>query len=637
MKAYQQKSISDINLEDYLGEYEGKQATVDDMRYDRFRRKELLNGLWHYAVDQYDTCIRQHWFEERRFDAKGNTLPVDYSFDEWPVMQLPCCWNTQAEKFELYEGSMVFTRTFRSAVSREGERVFLKLGAVNYICRVFLNKQYLGMHRGGSTPAYFDVTDALREENRIIIQADSTRRPEQVPTENTDWFNYGGVYRDIELIRVPAVHIKQFRVALVPDGTFSKVRVQVRLSEPVDVTAKLQLRGLGILKEGICASEAGKKGIDGIKAENAGIYGTGAGEAASKDEAEIEIVIHGGEGEAIFEMPVELWTPERPYLYEAVLSCGDDTVRDEVGFREIRVKGHDILLNGKPVYLRGICCHEESVKNGKAPSDEERLETIRIAKELGCNFMRLAHYPHNEKMAQLADREGLLLWEEIPVYWAIRFARKATYEDAQNQLRELIGRDYNRASVIIWSVGNENADTDERLAFMSALAACAHAEDDTRMVSAACLVNSEEMAIRDRLAEHLDIIGINEYMGWYTPDFELLPKLFENSRPDKPVIMTELGADALPGHRGTILDKGTEDCQKYVYEKQIETIRAIEYVKGMTPWILFDFRCPRRTSVIQGYYNRKGLLSPDKTYRKPAFYTLQAFYREIEGANTENQ
>ena len=115
MKAYQQKNISDINLEDYLGEYEGKQATVDDMRYDRFRRKESLNGLWHYAVDQYDTCIRQHWFEERRFDAKGNTLPVDYSFDEWPVMQLPCCWNTQAEKLELYEGSMVFTRTFRSA------------------------------------------------------------------------------------------------------------------------------------------------------------------------------------------------------------------------------------------------------------------------------------------------------------------------------------------------------------------------------------------------------------------------------------------------------------------------------------------------------------------------------------------
>ena len=626
MKAYEQKNISDINLEDYLGEYEGRQAAADGLLYDRFREKESLNGLWHYAVDQYDTCIRQHWFEERRFDEKGNTLPVDYSFDEWPVMQLPCCWNTQAEKLELYEGSMIFTRTFRYRVNREGERVFLKLGAVNYICRVFLNKQYLGMHRGGSTPVCFDVTDALQEENRIIIQADSTRRPEQVPTENTDWFNYGGVYRDIELIRVPAVHIKRFRTALIPDDTFSKVRVQVRLSEPVDGKAVFRLRGLGILRDDPDGAAAG--------AAAAGRRTAAAGRDADSKESVTEetIDIRSGEGEAVFEMPVELWSPERPYLYETVLSFGSDTVRDEAGFREIRVKGHDILLNGKPVFLRGICCHEESVKNGKAPSDEERLETIRIAKELGCNFMRLAHYPHNERMAELADREGLLLWEEIPVYWAIRFARKATYEDAENQLRELIGRDYNRASVIIWSVGNENADIDERLDFMSSLAACAHEEDDTRMVSAACLVNSEEMVIRDRLADHLDIIGINEYMGWYTPDFELLPKLFENSRPEKPVIVTELGADAMPGHRGTIFDKGTEDCQRYVYEKQIETIRSIEYVKGMTPWILFDFRCPRRTSVIQGYYNRKGLLSPDKTYRKPAFYTLQEFYRELANA-----
>ena len=162
------------------------------------------------------------------------------------------------------------------------------------------------------------------------------------------------------------------------------------------------------------------------------------------------------------------------------------------------------------------------------------------AKELGCNFMRLAHYPHNEEMAKLADELGLLLWEEIPVYWAIRFEREKTYEDAQNQLRELINRDWNRASVIIWSVGNENADTDERLKFMSALAECAHREDETRMVSAACLVNAAKNKIEDRLMEYLDIIGINEYCGWYTPDFAMLPALMENSQPDKPVIVTEI-------------------------------------------------------------------------------------------------
>lgn len=590
MRKYEQENSSDINLEDYLGEYEDKQATVEDLIFDRSRKKESLNGLWHYAVDQYDTCIRQHWFAERYTDQNGFTMPVDYSFDEWPTMQLPCCWNTQSEKFELYDGSMVFTRKFRYE-GQNKEKVLLKIGAANYICRVFLNQEYLGMHRGGSTPAYFDVTDLLQAENRIIIQADSTRRPEQVPTENTDWFNYGGVYRDIELIRLPETYIKRFQIALVSDGAFNKIKVRVRLSEPVNTAAQLRIDELGL-----CA----------------------------------EIPVTEGAGEAVLEAHPVLWCPENPKLYVVSLSCAGDEVSDEVGFREIRVQEHDILLNGKSIFLRGISAHEESVPNGKALTDEERLENIRLAKELGCNFMRAAHYPHDERMARLADREGILLWEEIPVYWAIRFTREKTYADARNQLLELIERDWNRASVIIWSVGNENADSDERLAFMKNLADTAHAADENRLVSAACLVSFRENAIADRLAEHLDVIGLNEYFGWYTPDFRLLPQLFENNHPTKPVIVTELGADALPGHHGTITDKGTEECQVYVYEKQVETLRGIDYVRGMTPWILYDFRCPRRTSVIQGYYNRKGLLNPEKTYKKPAFYVLQRYYQELK-------
>ena len=534
----EKKYMSDIHLEDYTEQYETGFATVDTMIFEGGRREELLNGGWHYAVDQYDTCLRQKWYKERYRDEKGFTVPIDYSFDEWPVMQLPCSWNTIDPMYLLYEGSMVFTRKFSYIAERE-ETVFLKVGAANYLCRVFLNGKYVGMHRGGSTPAFWNITEYLKAENRIVLAVDGTRRPEQVPTENTDWFNYCGVYRDIALIRVPKCHIKTFKIALVPDGTFGHVMAKVTLSEKITAKAELVIEELG-------------------------------------------------------------------------------------------VNGRDILLNGESVFLRGISCHEDSVENGKGLTREERIENIRIAKELGCNFMRLAHYPHNEEMAKLADELGLLLWEEIPVYWAIRFEREKTYEDAQNQLRELINRDWNRASVIIWSVGNENADTDERLKFMSALAECAHREDETRMVSAACLVNATKNKIEDRLMEYLDIIGINEYCGWYTPDFAMLPALMENSQPDKPVIVTEFGADALLHQLGTISDKGTEECQADVYEKQIATLRNIDYIKGMTPWILYDFRCPRRTSLIQKYYNRKGLLSEDKKYRKPAFYVLQKFYEELK-------
>lgn len=577
-------------MEQYEREYYEKLTTADNMIYDRFREKESLNGLWKYAVDQYDTCIRQKWNEEVYYDAGGNTLPVDFSFDEWETMELPCSWNTVDRMYKLYDGSMVFTRKFMYSRENEGERVILRIGAANYLCRVFLNKQYIGMHRGGSTPFCFDITEYLQHDNRIILQVDSTRRNEQVPTANTDWFNYGGVYRDIDLIRVPAVHVRDFRVALEPDGTFHNIRARVDMSRPVSGEAVLTISELGIKQT---------------------------------------FQVANGSGEILLEAAPELWSPENPRLYDVELSCCGDEVRDRVGFREIRVDGMDIVLNGKPVFLRGISCHEDSVEHGKALTDEERLENIRAAKELGCNFMRVAHYPHSERMAQLADEMGLLLWEEIPVYWDIHFSSEDTYSDAENQLTELIKRDYNRASVIIWSVGNENPDTDERLKFMGGLARRAHSLDSTRLVSAACLVNTQKNAIEDRLEQYLDVIGLNEYCGWYTAEWSMLPELFRNSDPKKPVIITEFGADALPGHRGTITDKGTEDCQAYVYKKQIENIRCNSYIRGMTPWILHDFRCPRRTSWLQNYYNTKGLLSADKKHRKLAFYVLQAFYKEL--------
>lgn len=572
-------------------EYFEKKTTADSMIFDRFRKKESLNGHWHYAVDQYNTFLRQKWFNENYYDAGGNTLPVDFSFDEWELMDLPCSWNTTDRMYMLYEGSMVYTRKFIYARQSDDERMILKIGAANYICRVFINKKYVGMHRGGSTPCYFDITDYLEHDNRIFLQVDNTRRHEQVPMENTDWFNYGGIYRDIELIRVPKTHIKDFKIALEPDSNFSRIRAVVSVSENYSGTAKLEIPELGINRE--------------IKVVN-------------------------GSGEVVFDASPELWSPESPKLYDVSLECAGDRVRDRVGFREIRVRGMDIVLNGKSLFLRGISCHEDSVEHGKALTDEERLENIRLAKELGCNFMRVAHYPHSERMSQLADETGLLLWEEIPVYWDIRFDSEDTYSDAENQLRELITRDYNRASVIIWSVGNENDDTDDRLKFMSRLAECAHSIDKTRMVSAACLVNYKKNAIEDRLEQYLDIIGLNEYCGWYTAEWRMLPDLFENSDPKKPVIITEFGADAYPGLRGTITDKGTEDCQAYVYERQTETIRKIPYIRGMTPWILHDFRCPRRTSVNQRYYNTKGLLSADKKHRKPAFFVLRDFYNSLK-------
>ena len=175
-------------------------------------------------------------------------------------------------------------------------------------------------------------------------------------------------------------------------------------------------------------------------------------------------------------------------------------------------------------------------------------------------------------------------------------------------------------------MGNENPDTDARLRFMSALAQTAKRDDPTRLVSAACLVDTVANKISDRLADFLDVIGINEYYGWYNPNFSLLPQCFANSRVTKPVVVSEWGAGARAGFHGTADDLFSEEMQKAVYEKQVTILGKIPAVRGMSPWTLFDFRCPRRHNRYQRGYNLKGVLSADKKHKKLAFYVLQRFY-----------
>ncbi len=520
-----------VHEADYEQEYRRLPITGESFVYDRGRNKESLNGYWHYGVDQYDTCIRAKWYAEKARDAEGRRLPLDYSFDQWEKMKIPSCWNMHEEKLFLYEGSIVLTRTFQYRAHGEGERVFLKFGAVHYEAKVFLNREYVGFHKGGSTPFFIEVSGKLQENNRILVVVNNTRKRTNVPCDNTDWFNYGGIYRDVELIRVPPVFIRDFHVELVPGSGFSQIRADVAIDgSPEGATAHLSIPEL---------------------------------------EIEADVEVREGRGSAVIQASPKLWSPGDPKLYEVSVTFGNDRVNESIGFREIKVEGMDILLNGQPIFLKGISAHEESVRNGKAVTEEEIAENFRLAKEMNCNYMRLAHYPHTEKAALLADKMGLMLWEEIPVYWAIEFGNSETYKDAENQLTELVRRDRNRASVIIWSVGNENADTEARLEFMSSLARKAKALDPARLVSAACMLDHTRHILNDRLSGHLDVIGANQYYGWYQAHFDDLIRLFENSRPDKPVVLTEFGADALAGHRGTADEKGTEDCQLDIYRKQV--------------------------------------------------------------------
>jgi beta-glucuronidase len=225
----------------------------------------------------------------------------------------------------------------------------------------------------------------------------------------------------------------------------------------------------------------------------------------------------------------------------------------------------------------------------------------------------------------------------VPVYWAIDFANPATLADAENQLRELIRRDRNRASIIIWGVGNENADTNARLDFMARLASAARSLDDSRLIAAACLINRSEFRIEDRLASHLDVIGVNEYFGWYEEGFESLDRLLANSSPDRPVIVSEFGADALAGFVGAAGILFSEEHQAHVYREQFRRILKAPYIRGACPWLLYDFRTDRRQTRLQKGWNLKGLMAADKTTRKRAFAEIAAIYRDLATAGVPDR
>lgn len=592
--------VREFHDTDYISPFRTNPAGQESLvSTSRPAHEELLDGVWHYCPDPYDTALRSRWFEEVPSDSLTSRRPTNHDFHAWDTMKVPACWNVCRKELQYYEGSVVFTRTF-DYVARGEARVFLRFGGCAYAATVFLNGRYIGHHEGASTPFVLEVTKYLDEQNRLVVVIENLRSDSRVPGKNFDWFNYGGMHRSVELIRLPSAYVQHCWVGLMPGTKFKRVfcEVQVR-GEELPGQARVRIPGL----------------LDTT-----------------------DIPLEAGRGRIERDLEPLLWSPEEPNLYDVEIEVANDHVFDRVGFREIQCTETEIMLNGEPIFLRGISMHEESELNGRALTEAEIRENFAFVKELGGNFARLAHYPHSDLAARIADEIGVLLWEEIPVYWASDFTTDKTYEDAENQLSELILRDFNRAAIVVWSVGNENPDTDARYGFMRNLVVRARELDSTRPISAACLVDREKNRIRDRLAEHLDIVGVNEYFGWYDPDWSKLHDLLEHSDVHAPIIITEFGGGALAGHHGSQEELFTEENQRWIYERQTAILASAGRVKGMTPWILYDFRSPRRMNGFQRGYNRKGLLSGDKRYKKAAFAVLKNFYRSLASKdNSENE
>ena len=557
-----------------------------------------LNGSWHYIVDVQEEGYYDYRMKPTPWGFFQNAKPqkpedlIEYDFDKAPVMQVPGDWNTQDERLFFYEGTVWFKRAFQW--HRNGNRrTLLYFGAVNYDTYVYVNGKLAGHHVGGFTPFNFDVTDMLREgDNFVVLKVDNKRHAEAVPTQIFDWWNYGGITRDVLLVDVEPVYIEDYNLQLASlEGRLLSFSVQ--LNKPL------------------------------------------SGQQITLSIPELKIkktLTTDAEGKAALSMKAKpiLWSPVTPKLYQVDIQLGSESIRDEIGFRIVETRGKQILLNGNPIFLKGISIHEEKPNGGgRANSTADAHTLLSWAKELGCNYVRLAHYPHNEYAVREAERMGMLVWSEIPVYWTIAWTNAETYQNAERQLTDMIRRDHNRCNVIIWSIANETPHSDARDQFLSRLSQKARSLDATRLISMAMEVtaaNHHKNRLQDNMNQYVDVISFNQYIGWYR-DVNDAPKMEWEIPYDKPVIISEFGGGAKYGLHGAKNQRWTEEFQENLYRENCAMLDKIDGLAGTTPWILKDFRSPRRVlNGIQDYYNRKGLFSDDG-HKKKAFYVLKEWYQ----------
>jgi beta-glucuronidase len=575
------------------------------------RRTISLNGKWQYIVDPYETGFYNYrWVERNENDREAywnsdipdnKTDRKEHGYSDKYTLRVPGDWNSQEAKFLYYEGTVWYKRSFDYRRSNPSDRVFLYFGAVNYRADVYLNGKKLGMHKGGFTAFNFEIPDSLlkAKDNFLVVKVDNKRFKDEIPTLNTDWWNYGGITRDVNLIILPQNFIQDYSIQLAKIAAGEK-----------DKTVEGWIKFNHALHENILLE------IPELKFKK-------------------QVAVDGDSTTFNFKIPnLQTWSPEIPKLYRVIITSKEDRVEEKIGFRIIEVRRKQILLNGKPVFLRGICIHEE-IPQGmrRAYSKQDALQLLGEAKELNANMVRLAHYPHNENMTRMADSLGILVWSEIPVYWTIDFENEEVLQKAKAQLKEMISRDRNRASVIIWSVGNETPVNESRTEFMRNLIATAKGLDKSRLVSAALQSHSSNdvNTIDDPLGQYADIVSVNEYLGWYgglplncrTAKWEV--------KYDKPLFFSETGAECLSGFHGDSLTRWSEEYQEWYYKEQIEMMKRMpDNFVGLSPWILNDFRSPRRNNPIyQEGWNNKGLVD-HKGKKKKAFYVLRDYYRKMQ-------
>ena len=563
------------------------------------RNIQSLNGKWNAIIDQYDQGRKNKIFLNKK--PGGKTDFYEYSFDNGLRLNVPSDWNSQLPELKYYEGTVWYARHF-DAKKDNKKRLFLYFGAVSYRCTVYLNGEEIAQHEGGFTPFQVEVTDMVKEsDNFLAVEVNNTRTVDAIPAKSFDWWNYGGITRDVMLVSTPQIFIKDYFIQLDKHKS-NQINIQVTLSNQIANTQILvEIPELN-LKQKLITDENG---------------------VAKTSVKNIE--------------KLQRWSPAEPKLYKVLVSTQNYHVEEMIGFRNLVVRGTDIFLNDKPIFLKSISFHEEIPQRmGRAFSLTDAVMLLSEAKALGCNMIRLAHYPQNEYTVRMAEQMGFLLWEEIPIWQGIDFENKNTRLKAGAMIKEMVMRDKNRCALGFWGVANETQPSEPRNEFLRYLIKCCKEIDSTRLMTAAFdLVkfdrDKQVFVMDDPFIKELDVVAINKYMGWYHQWPVAPDKAVWDVGKNQPLIISEFGGEALYGKTGEadVASSWSEDYQAKLYQDNIEMFKHIPNLRGVSPWVLFDFRSPFRFHPInQDGWNRKGLVS-DQGFRKKAWYIMNSYFKNI--------
>ena len=611
------------------------------------------------------TVVSTGVFAQRTCQSLNDGWQFSENQANWQAVHLPHTWNTDAYHVSDYkQGTFSYKRKLILSDFRNTEqakqtnslnrRYFLKLEAASKTSTIYINGKEVGKHRGGYTASVFDLTPFLlseRERNvsgkvpheyELLVTVDNADK--QVAPISADFTFMGGIYRNVKLITTASQHFSMTEDG--SDGIFVSVKNVSEVHADVSVNSRLR------------NDDARNKNCELVNT----LYAPD-GSVVSVSRKKVRLL--AGQTMNVktqFQKVTNpiLWSPEHPCLYqvktelidaEHAMGKGKEKLKGvldkqvhQVGMRWCEYDAQKgFFLNGKPYKLNGMCRHQDMRPYGVALDDDMHRRDLRLMKEMGCNFVRLAHYPQAEAVLELCDKLGMLVWEEIPVVNYVPdddvFA-----DNACQQLREMIRQHYNHPSVILWGYMNEillkarneypaQPEFDKEIERINLLAdrleKIVHEEDPTRH-STMALHGSNDYH-KYQVANHSQVLGWNLYQGWYGGDlagFERYLADQQKNHPARPVIVSEWGAGSdlrLHSNQGTPFDFSCEYQQKYI-EHYLPVISDTPYILGGSYWNFIDFSSASRTESMP-HINNKGIVTPERR-KKDVYYYFQAAWRK---------